>query len=189
MRNIIFSCLTISFVLVTSLWATENQPMHMQKPSSSGSEYEAGGGMGPGMMGSGMIGPGSGYHGRGPGMMSNDRDMNRGMRGYGHGMAPDQQGWQHMSPEQREKWRQGRSQFMQDTLPLRQELSAKQMELEVVWDQKDPDLEKVKALTDRITELRSKLDQTQDTYLTQCRQKFGDRGWTCPGGGQRGYGL
>lgn len=194
MRKTIFSCLAISLLLATSLWAAENQPMHTQNPSSSGSEYGAGGGMGPGMMV-----PGSGYHGRGPGMMDYDHHMGRGgmhgydghmgrgMRGYGHGMAPDSQGWQHMSPEQREQWRQARSQFMQDTLPLRQELSAKQMELEVVWDQKNPDPEKVKALSDRIAELRSKLDQKHDKYLTQCRQEFGDRGWACPGGGRRGY--
>ena len=188
MRNMIFSCLAISLLVATSLWAADNQPMRTQNPPSSGSEYGAGGGMGPGMMGPGMMGPGmmgpgSGYHGRGPGMMGNDYHMGRGM----HGMVPDSQGWQHMTPEQREQWQQARSRFMQDTLPLRQELSAKQMELEVVWDQKNPDTEKVKALSDQIAELRSKLDQKHDKYLIQCRQEFGDRGWACPGGGRMGY--
>jgi Spy/CpxP family protein refolding chaperone len=120
-------------------------------------------------------------------MMGRDRDMGRGMGGYGRGMGPDQQGWQGMTPEQRERWRQMRSQFMQDTLPLRQELNAKQMELETLWDQQNPNPEKVKALSDRITELRSKLDQKHDEYLTQCRREFGDRGWACPGGGWRRY--
>lgn len=71
-----------------------------------------------------------------------------------------------------------------NTLPLRQELSAKQMELETLWDQKNPETEKVKALSERIAELRSKLDRKHDVYLTQCRQAFGDRGWACPGGGR-----
>ena len=136
MRRMIWICLAISFLVAVPLWAAENQnqPMQEQKPSYSGFEYGTRG-MGPGMMG-----PGSGYHGRGPGMMGHERrDMGRGMHGYGQGMGPDSQGWQSMSPEQREQWRQMRSRFMQETLPLRQELSAKQMELETLWDQKNPD--------------------------------------------------
>ena len=163
------------------LWAAKNQTVQTRSLSSSGSEYGTEG-MGPGMMD-----PGPGYHGRRPGMMGNDRDMGRGMRGYVRGMGPDPQGWQDMPPEQREQWRQMRSRFMQETLPLRQELSAKQMELETLWDQKNPDPEKVKALSDRIAELRSKLDRKHDEYLIQCRQEFGDHGWACPGGARRGY--
>lgn len=178
MRKIILSFMLISLLLATPLWAADNQPVQTQNPSYSGSGYGAEG-MGPGMMG-----PGSGYHGRGSGMMGHDRDMGRGMRGYGREMGPDPQGWQDMSPEQRKQWRERRSQFMLETLPLRQELSVKQMELETLWDQENPDSEKVTALSDRITELRSKLERKQDEYLTQCRQAFGDRGWACPGGGR-----
>lgn len=180
MRRMLLNCLAVSFLMAAPLWAVENQPMQTRYPYSSGSKYGIEG-MGPGMMG-----PGSGYHGRGPGMMRYDDDMGRGMTGHGRGIGPDQQGWQSMTPEQREQWRQMRSQFMKDTLSLRQELGAKQMELETLWDQQNPDPEKVKVLSNRITELRSKLDQKHDEYLTQCRQKFGDRGWACPGGG-RGY--
>ncbi|MDZ7700460.1 MAG: periplasmic heavy metal sensor [Deltaproteobacteria bacterium] len=121
------------------------------------------------------------------GMMGGHHGMDRGRSGYGRGMGPDRQGWQNMTPEQREQWRDMRGKFMQDTLPLRQELSAKQMELETLWDQKNPDSDKVKALSDRITELRAKLDQKHDALLTQCRRELGDRGWTCPGGGWRDY--
>jgi len=119
-------------------------------------------------------------------MMGNDRGMGRGMHGYGRGMGPDPQGWQDMPLEQQERWRQMRSQHMQDVLPLRQELSTKQMELETLWDQKDPDPERVKALSRRISELRSELDRKHDDYLMQCRDAFGDRGWACPGGGWQG---
>ena len=80
-----------------------------------------------------------------------------------------------------------RSRFMQETLPLRQELAAKQMELETLWGQQNPDPEKVKALSKRIVEIRSQLDQKHDDYLMRCRQEFGDLGWSCPGGGWRNY--
>lgn len=119
-------------------------------------------------------------------MMRNDGGMGRGMPGYGHRMGPDGQGWQDMTPEEQEQWREMRADFMQDSLPLRQELNAKQMELETLWGQKNPDAEKVKILSRRIAELRTQLDQMHDDYLTQCRQAFGDRGWHCPGGGWQG---
>ncbi|NCC04545.1 MAG: periplasmic heavy metal sensor [Proteobacteria bacterium] len=178
MRKIILSFMLISLLLAAPLWAADNQPVQTQNPSYSGSGYGTEG------MGAGMMGQGSGYHGQGSGMMGHDRDMGRGMRGYGKEMGPDPQGWQDMPPEQRKQWRERRSQFMQEILPLRQELSAKQMELETLWEQENPDTEKVKALSDRIAELRSKLDRKHDEYLTQCRQAFGDRGWACPGGGR-----
>jgi hypothetical protein len=102
-------------------------------------------------------------------------------------MGPDRQGWQEMPAEDQEQYRQMRSQYMQDTLPLRQELSAKEMEMETLWDQRNPDPEKMKELSGRVSELRSQLDQKHDDYLVQCRQQFGDRGWACPGGGRSGY--
>ena len=43
------------------------------------------------------------------------------------------------------------------------------------------DPEKGKALSKRIAELRANPDQKHDDFLTRCRQKFGDRGWSCPG--------
>ena len=167
MKKMLLICLATILSAAAPLWAAEDPP---SQPRQSGSwDYEN---MGPGMMG-----PGSGYHGRGSGMM-----------GYGdhtgRRMGPDYQGWQNMSPEQQAQWQQMRADFMQDTLPLRKELSAKQMELETLWEQRNPDPEKVKALSNRITELRSQLDEKHDAYLIRCRKVFGDRGWTCPGGVQ-----
>lgn len=181
MRRMLLIGLATVFLIAAPLWAAENQPMQPQSPSSSDSGY------GTGRMGPGMVNPGSGYHGRGPGMMGPDRGMDRRHGGYERGMGPDPQGWQDMPPEQREQWRQMRSQHMQDVLPLRQELQSKQMELETLWDQSDPDPERVQALSRRISELQAELDRKHDAYLMQCRQEFGDRGWACPGGGWRGY--
>jgi len=180
MKRTLLIFLTMSLVAAVPLWAAENQPGQARQSGSPGYDYRAGD-MGPGMMGSG-----SGYHGRGPGMMRHDSDMGRGMGGRGRGMGPDRQGWQDMTSDQQEQWRRMRSQYMQDTLALRQKLNAKQMELETLWDQQNPDAGKVKALSDRITQLRSQLEQKHDQYLSQCRQEFGDRGWACPGGGWRG---
>ena len=182
MKKMILMQLTALFLIAASLWAAENQPMPTQNPYPSGPEYRIDG-MGPGMMGSG-----SGYYGHGPGMMrGNDHHMGGRMWGYGHGMSPGPQGWQTMPQEQREQWQQIRADFMQETLSLRQELNAKQMEIETLWEQKDPDLERIKALSDQIAKLHTALDQKHDAYLTQCRQKFGDRGWACPGSSRKGY--
>jgi len=165
MKIIRLICLAAMILAATPLWAAGDSPSQPRQSGSWGYEN-----MGPGMMGSG-----SGYHGRGSGIMGYGDHM-------GRRMGPDPQGWQNMSPEQQEQWQQMRADFMQDTLPFRQELSAKQMELETLWNRKNPDPEKVKALSTRITELRSQLDQKHDAYLIRCRKAFGDRGWTCPGG-------
>lgn len=178
MKRILLICLAVSLVGMAPLWAAENEPSKSAQSGPPDYEYEPG--MGPGMMGYE-----SGYHMRGPGMMRHQRGMEHRMRGSG--MCPGRRGWQSMTPEQREQWQQMRAKFMQEILPLRQALNAKQMELETLWEQQNPDPEKIKKLSNRITELRSKLDQKHDEMLTRCRQEFGDKGWACPGGHWRGY--
>jgi hypothetical protein len=79
-----------------------------------------------------------------------------------------------------------RAEFIQDTLPLGQELNAKLLELDTLWEQQNPDPNNLKTLSKRITKLRSNLDQKHDEYLNQCRQNFGILG-CCPGGGWRSY--
>ncbi|MGM0428578.1 MAG: periplasmic heavy metal sensor [Thermodesulfobacteriota bacterium] len=167
MKRVVLFCLAVLICGAIPLWAAENEPAQTREPAASDYGY--------------------GTERMSPGMMGHHPSMDRRRGGYGHGMGPDRQGWQSMTPEQREQWRQMRARFMQDTLSLRQELSTKQLELETLWEQQNPDPEKVKALSNRVTELRSKLDQEHDEFLAQCRQEFGDRGWVCPGGGRRGY--
>ena len=183
MKRILLIFMAVLLLVAVPVWADEDQPSQNPQAGSSGYGYE---GMGPGMMG-----PGSGYQERGPGMMNRGRDMNRdrdrdrdmggydrgmsgyggGMGGYGQGMmGPDDDGWRGMSPEQREQWRQMRSRFMSDTLPMRQELGSKRMELETLWEQPNPDPDKVKALSGRINELHTNLQQKQDAYLMECRK-------------------
>ncbi|MCF8130143.1 MAG: periplasmic heavy metal sensor [Deltaproteobacteria bacterium] len=163
MKKILLIILALSLLTPVALWAGDGRP-------------------GTGRTGySGCyMGPGTGYHGRGPGMWGRGSHM-------GWGMGSDWRAWESMTPEQREKWQSMRADFLRDTLPLRQELNAKVLELETLWDQKNPDSKKMSALTDRIIELRAKLEKKQDVYLLACRQNFGDLGWSCPGGGWRGY--
>jgi Spy/CpxP family protein refolding chaperone len=159
MRKLLLVWLSVLLVGAVPLWAADDEPSKTCQPGDSDYEYESG--MGLGMM---------------------DYRWGHRMRGYGHGMGPGRQGWQRMTPDQREQWRQMRTGFLEETLPLRQELKAKQMELETLWEQQNHDPEKLKALSNRITGLRSELDQKHDELLIQWRQKFGDQGWTCPGG-------
>ena len=120
-------------------------------------------------------GYGRGMHGGGWGMRGGGHMMGRD-RGYGPG------DWESMAPEQREEWQKMRSKYRMETLELRKELATKQMELETLWDQPDVEQERVQKLSDEVAELQAELQKKQDKYLLQCRKKFGDKGWACPGG-------
>lgn len=119
---------------------------------------------------------------------SYSQQMGPSMMGRGYGMGPGmmQGGWNRMSLEQQKEWRRLEIAFWKDTLQLRQSLASKQMELWTLWEEENPDPEKAKALSDEISKLRSRLNNKQNDFLIQCREKFGDRGWACPGGG---YGM
>ncbi len=157
-----------------------------------GPGYGPGYGMGPGMMGPGY-GPGPGMgpgYGRGYGMMGPGYGPGYGMRGRqgrmgpGGGYGPNYQGWQSMSPKDRKAWQEMFYEHQKDTLELRQKLVTKQMELRTLWSGPDPDQSQLRELAKEVGELRSELAAKQNQYLLQCRKKFGDKGWTCPG---RGY--
>ena len=138
-----------------------------------------------------QYGRGSGYgwgnhHMMGPGYGHGMYEGDGGMHGRGHMM---ERGWRHgprdwesMKPEQREEWQKMRSKYRMETLELRKELATKQMELETLWDQPDVEQERVQKLSDEVAELQAELQKKQDKYLLQCRKKFGDKGWACPGG-------
>ena len=166
MKRVLVLCAAILLMAAAPLWAQNNQSPQAMQPQRPG--Y---GGRG---MGSGMMGPGMGGSGYGQGNM-------------GYGMNPSQEGWVGMSPEQRQLWQKMRSQYMADTLALRQELSVKQMELQTLWQQSNPDQSRLSELSKQVADLRAKLAQQHDQYLNQCRQQFGDRGWACPGLGAGGY--
>ena len=125
-----------------------------------------------------MMRPGYGW---GSGHMMDMGPQGRGMHGWGLGHRP--RAWWSMKPEQREKWKKMRATYLMETLELRKQLSAKQVELKTLWAQPNLDESKVKKLSDEVAEIRAELLKKRDKYLMQCRQEFGDQGWTCPGAG------
>jgi Spy/CpxP family protein refolding chaperone len=110
----------------------------------------------------------------GPGMMD---------RGYVMGQEMNYGGWNQMSPEKQKEWERMKIAFWKDTLQLRQKLVNKQMELNTLWQEEDPDTDKAKDLSDEISDLQSRLLKRRNEFLVQCRKKFGDQGWSCPGAG------
>lgn len=130
--------------------------------------------------------------------------MGSGMMGRGYDMGPGMNygGWNQMPPEQQKEWERMKIAFWKDTLQLRQKLINKQMELSTLWQEKNPDPDKAKGLSDEISDLQSQLLKRRNEFLIQCRKKFGDQGWSCPGAGydidpgmmgpsmmSRGYGI
>jgi Spy/CpxP family protein refolding chaperone len=107
--------------------------------------------------------------------------MGPGMMGGGWGMAPHHRTWNQMTPEQRREWKQMRNTFSKETLELRQKILNKQMELQDLWQEEKPDLEKIRNLSDEIADLKSQLQKKRNQFLIQCRNKFGGEGWMCPG--------
>ena len=129
---------------------------------------------------------GYGYHMMSPGY---------GMGGGGHMMVEDTQGrgmhkrrgykpsaWQSMKPEQQEKWQKMRAAHMMDTMDLRMKLAAKRVELRTLWAQPEMDEDRIKKLSNEVSELQAGLLKMRNQHLLQCRQKFGGQGWDCPGG-------
>ena len=160
--------LTIIMAFTSPLWAQSQaeQPDDGNGYNCPWSEKAPGWGMGPHMMGP--------NHGRG---------MGPGMMGGRWAMGPHHRAWRQMTPEQRREWKQMRSKFSKDTLQLRQKLVNKQMELQDLWEDEKPDTAKIESLSDEIAELQFQLEKKKNHFLIQCRNKFGGKGWMCPGMG------
>jgi len=128
---------------------------------------------------------GYGYHmmGQGYGMgshMMGEDTQGRGM--YRRGRAYKPRALQSMKPEQREKWQKMRAAHMMDTMDLRMKLAAKRVELKTLWAQPEMDEDRIKKLSNEVSELQAGLLKMRNQHLLQCRQKFGGQGWDCPGG-------
>ena len=114
-------------------------------------------------------------------MMGPHHGMGQGHgHGKGHGyMRP--RAWQSMKPEQQEKCEKMQAAHLKDTLELRKQLAAKQVELRTQWAQPNVDQAAVEKLSSEVAELRTQLWKKRDQYLMQCRKELGDQGWCCPG--------
>ncbi len=167
--------LLLAVALVPVLaWAAEDE--------QAASDQDQGNVYAYGMMGGYGYGPGmmEGYDGYGPGVMG----------GYGHGMmggyvygpgGGQGQAQPNLTPQQQKAWRALWRKYQSETLNLRQNLVAKRMELTVLWMMPEVDQARVKALSREINDLQAELYNKRDEYLLQCRQQFGDLGWSCPG--------
>ena len=129
---------------------------------------------------------GYGYHMMSPGYgMGGGHMMGEDMQGWGmnrRGRGYKPRAWQSMKPEQREKWQKMRAAHMMDTLDLRMKLAAKRVELRTLWAQPEMDEDRIKKLSNEVSELQAGLLKMRNQHLLQCRQKFGGQGWDCPGG-------
>jgi len=126
-----------------------------------------------------MMGLGYGY-GMGHGYMMGEDNYGRCGQRRGWGNKP--RAWKSMKLEQREKWQKMRAAYMMDTLDLRMKLAAKRVELRTLWAQPEIDKDRIKKLSDEVSELQAGRLKMRNQHLLQCRQKFGDQGWDCPGG-------
>lgn len=191
MRRIIMVAIcALSLLAVASLaWAqSSGSDIQPQSQAAPPPPNPGPGGYGSGMGGPGMMGPGGGGSGMmGQGMMGpggrGDGRRGPGRGRYGQNVGPTYEGWQSMSPQERQAWQQMNHQFQKDTLALRQRLVTKQMELETLWASPNPDQARVRSLSNEVAALQAELANKRNQFLLQCRQKFGDRGWPCPGAG------
>ena len=127
-----------------------------------------------------MMGPGYGY-GMGHGYMMGEDNYGRHSQRRGWGNKP--RAWKSMKPEQREKWQTMRAAHKMDTLDLRMKLAAKRVELRTLWAQPEIDKDRIEKLSNEVSEVQAGLLKMRNQHLLQCRQKFGDQGWDCPGVG------
>ena len=88
--------------------------------------------------------------------------------GYGHGM-----GWGaglNLTPEQNQKMQALRESFFKETLPLRNEMGIKQLELRTLWAQTNPDQDKILAKQKEVNALREKLQEKSTLHRLEMRK-------------------
>jgi len=173
--GLVLLALTLVCLLAGPSWAAEKE--EAGPPEGYGYGY--------GMMGPGWgMGPGYGMMGPGWGM---GQGYGWGGTPGGRGPGPGYQGWRQMDPKQQEEYEALWKNHRRETLELRKQLLTKQLELETLWDQPKVDRAKVQTLADEAAELQAQLEKKRNEFLLQCREKFGDQGWSCPGGGRGGW--
>ncbi|MCX7920187.1 MAG: Spy/CpxP family protein refolding chaperone [bacterium] len=77
------------------------------------------------------------------------------------GKSPGMKYWQklNLTDEQKEKIKAAKLQFMKETLPIRNELSIKKIELQELWSAEEPDAKKIIAKQKEINDLTAKLSE------------------------------
>jgi Spy/CpxP family protein refolding chaperone len=105
-----------------------------------------------------------------------------------------------LTPEQNQKMQAMRESFFKETIPLRNDLMAKQLELRTLWSQTTPDQEKILAKQREINTLRGQMQEKMTKHRLEMRQILtpeqqaklqnfrGGLGMMEPGYGMRGGG-
>ena len=73
--------------------------------------------------------------------------------------------------------------FSLDTIGLREKLAVARLELEALWASLKPDHNKGQAVTNEAATQQVEPAKKRNPFLVNCRRKFGDRSWSCPGAG------
>ncbi len=123
--------------------------------------------------------------------------MGPGHGGPGHGPG----GWAaalNLTPEQNQKMQELRAAHFKETIPLRNELMGKRLELRALWAQTDPDQGKILAKQKEINALMAQLQEKATKHRLEMRKILtpeqrtklgtfaGRRGGFGPGHGMRG---
>jgi protein CpxP len=122
-------------------------------------------------------------------------------RGEGMGPGHGPGGWAaslNLSPEQNQKMQALRESHFKETIPLRNEIMSKRLELRTLWVQTNPDQEKILAKQKEVNALMGQLQEKATKHRLQMRQILtpeqqakigaflGRRGGFGPGYGMRG---
>jgi len=139
-------------------------------------------------------GPGMG-RGPGMGMGYGPYDPGYGPRGQGYGPG----GWAarlNLTPEQTQKMQALRDGFFKDTIPLRNEMMVKKLELRTLWAQPKPDEAKILAKQKEINALRAQMQEKGTKFrlegrsiLTPEQQAQVGSFWADGPGFGRGHGM
>jgi Spy/CpxP family protein refolding chaperone len=120
-----------------------------------------------------------------------------GMMGPGHGPGGGAAGL-NLSPEQNQKMQALRESHFKETIPLRNEIMGKRLELRTLWAQTNPDQERILAKQKEVNALMGQLQEKATKHRLEMRQILtpeqraklgafpGRRGGFDPGYGMRG---
>jgi Spy/CpxP family protein refolding chaperone len=135
--------------------------------------------------------------GRGPGMGMGYGPCSSGYGPQGFGPGTPMAGL-NLTPEQNQKMNAMREGFFKETIPLRNDLMAKQLEMRTLWSQTTPDQEKILAKQKEINALRAQMQEKATKHRLEMRQILtpdqqaklqdfpGGLGMMGPGHGMRG---
>ena len=108
-------------------------------------------------------GRGMGY-GPGPGMGYGSE------QGMGHGPRGSWGANLNLTPEQTQKLQAMRESFFKESLPLRNEMQIKKLELSTLWAQTNPDQEKILAKQKEINSLRAQMQEKGIKHRLEMRK-------------------